>query len=114
MRVLVIDDNEDIAFLHCKLAEDCGCETRFCVSPLDALAVASEWQPHVILLDLAMPGIDGYKLAPKLREVSNGSVPRILLISGYVPDRLQMLESGIDGHVLKPVNLKQFKSLLPC
>jgi CheY-like chemotaxis protein len=112
MRVLVVDDNEDIAFLHCKLAEVCGCETRFSVSPLEALDVAGEWQPHVILLDLAMPGIDGYKLAPKLREVSNGSVPRILLISGYVPDEPQMLEAGIDGHLLKPVDLYHLNQIL--
>jgi CheY-like chemotaxis protein len=114
MRVLVIDDHEDSAFLLCELAKVCGCESRSCTIATIAVETVRGWQPHVILLDLAMPGIDGYQLAPKLRAASDRVLPHILLVSGYVPDRQKLAEGLIDGHLLKPVSLEQLKSLLPC
>jgi two-component system CheB/CheR fusion protein len=114
MRVLVIDDNEDVAFLLCELVRQCGCESRFCLLPEQAVEIAEQWQANVILLDLAMPGVDGYHLAPKLRAASNGTVPRILAVSGYRPDPERMAAATIDGHMLKPVRLEKLKELLPC
>ncbi len=114
MRVLIIDDNEDTAFLLSELSKLCGCESRYATIIAAAIDITREWQPNVILLDLAMPGIDGYQLAPILREVSDGVVPRILLVSGYVPDLKRIAEAKIDGHLLKPATLEQLKVWLQC
>jgi CheY-like chemotaxis protein len=114
MRVLVIDDNEDTAFLHCELAKACGCEARFCTIATVSVEVAREWQPNIIFLDLAIPDIDGYRLAPMLRDACNPNVPRILLISGYVPTPESLAAATIDGHLLKPASFEELQQLLPC
>jgi CheY-like chemotaxis protein len=114
MRVLVIDDNEDSAFLLCELAKVCGCESRFCTIATGAVDTAREWQPQVILLDLAMPGVDGYSLAPMLRGACGETLTRLILVSGYKPDREKLIAAMIDGHLLKPASLAQLKELLPC
>jgi CheY-like chemotaxis protein len=59
-----------------------------------------------------MPGIDGYKLAPRLRDVSIQAGTRIVLVSGYVPDKLRLALAGIDGHILKPVDFALIRQLL--
>jgi CheY-like chemotaxis protein len=114
MRVLVIDDNEDTAFLMARLTSMCGHESRFCTLPRQAIEFVHKWRPEVILVDLAMPEMDGYTLAPKLREASDGIVPRILLASGHVPDEEREASATIDGHLVKPVGLQQLRDLLPC
>ncbi len=117
MRVLVIDDNEGVAFLLCEQVKQCGCESRFCTIVVAAVDIAREWQPNVILLDLAMPAIDGYQLAPILRVASNGVAPRIFAVSGYKADPARLATAKIDGHISKPASLEQLKELLaasPC
>lgn len=108
----MIDDNEDSAFLMSELVKACGCEARFCTCPQTSLLVAREWQPQFVFLDLAMPAMNGYLLAPKLREAVNDAGLRIMLASGYLPDAALLAEARIDGHVLKPVALERLKELL--
>jgi CheY-like chemotaxis protein len=112
MRVLVIDDNQDSAFLMCELVKLCGYEARFCTCPEASILVAREWQPQFVFLDLAMPSMDGYSLAPKLREAVNGAGLRIVLASGYVPNAALLAAAKIDGHMLKPVALARLKGVL--
>ena len=114
MRVLVIDDNVDTAFMMSRLTSMCGHESRYCTLPRQAIEFVRGWRPEVILLDLAMPEMDGYTLAPKLRAASDGFVPRILLASGYVPDVEREARATIDGHLVKPVGLQQLRELLAC
>jgi two-component system response regulator ArlR len=67
MRVLVIDDNRDVAWCLAQLIKSCGHETAIAVTPADGLKLAQECRPDLIFLDLAMPGEDGYSLASNLR-----------------------------------------------
>ncbi len=112
MRVLVIDDKDDCAFLLGELVKSRGCASLYCTMPTQAIDIAKEWQPNVILLDLFMPGMDGYQLAPKLREVGHRVVPRIFLVSGCIPDREKLTAATIDGYLLKPVRLQEMTDLL--
>jgi CheY-like chemotaxis protein len=112
MRVLVIDDNEDTAFLFCSLVKVCGCESRFCTISSVAIDIAREWQPNVILLDLAMPGIEGYQLGPMLRAACNETLTLLVLVSGYKPDPEKLIKAMIDDHLLEPVSLEQLTELL--
>jgi CheY-like chemotaxis protein len=112
MRVLVIDDNEEAAFLLCQLVKSRGCDSRYCTVAVHAIDIARVWRPGVILLDLRMPGMDGYCLAPLLRAAIDEPVPRIILVSGYLPDHEQLAAATIDGYLLKPVRLQEMTELL--
>jgi CheY-like chemotaxis protein len=111
MRVLVIDDNRDVAWCLAQLIKSCGHETAIAVTPADGLRLAQERRPDMIFLDLAMPGEDGYTLASLLRDNGLANV-RIIAVSGY-QDSVQLRESaGIDQHLVKPVSLVVLKQLL--
>ena len=112
MRVLVIDDQEDSALLLYELAKACGWESRFCTISTRAVSIAREWQPHVILLDLAMPGIDGYQLAPLLRAACEDTLSLLVAVSGYRREPEKLFAARIAGHLLKPVRLEQLRQLL--
>jgi len=111
MRVLVIDDNRDVAWCLAQLIKSCGHETAIAVTPADGLRLAHERRPDLIFLDLAMPGEDGYSLASHLRHSGLRDV-RIIAVSGY-QDSVQARElAGIDQHFVKPVSLEMLKQLL--
>jgi len=111
MRVLVIDDNRDVAWCLAQLIKSCGHETAIAVTPADGLRLAHERRPDLIFLDLAMPGEDGYALATRLRDCELPGV-RIIAVSGY-QDSVQARElAGIDQHFVKPVSLEMLKQLL--
>lgn len=69
-----------------------------------ALAVAAELEPEAVLLDLGLPGVNGYQIARELRELL-GREPLLLALTGYKADRGRLEEAGFDGHLLKPTNL---------
>ena len=71
-----------------------------------ALALAGEFQPHFILLDIGMPGTDGHELARRLRGQQGGRRPVLIAVSGFTApeDRRRALEAGCDDHLPKPVD----------
>jgi CheY-like chemotaxis protein len=111
MRVLVIDDNRDVAWCLAQLIKSCGHETAIAVTPADGLRLAQERRPDLIFLDLAMPGEDGYSLASHLRHSGLASV-RIVAVSGYQDSVPRRESAGIDQHLVKPVSLDTLKQLL--
>jgi CheY-like chemotaxis protein len=112
MRVLIIDDTQDVAYLVSMLVKHCGHDTCVVNVPQDALDVARKWKPEFVFMDLAMPGMDGYAVARQLRQHGELNGARIVALSGYAPDGEKEQLSGIDGHVLKPISLTQLRSLL--
>ena len=111
MRILVIDDNSDVAWCFAQLIKQCGHEVSVAVTPAEGLRLALENRPEVVFLDLAMPGEDGYTLASRLRH---GGLPdvRIIAVSGYQDSVRERELAGIDQHVVKPVSLETLKRLL--
>jgi CheY-like chemotaxis protein len=105
-RVLVVDDNRDTAESLGELLSALGHEVRVAYDGAGALEVAaSGFGPEVALLDLGLPGMDGYQLAGALRE----RVPavRLIAITGYGQDqdRARASAAGFDRHLVKPVDL---------
>ncbi len=104
-RVLLIDDNQDAAeSLAMMLAAD-GHDVRTGFSAADALALAASWPPDVVLLDIGLPGMDGYEVARRLRA---GPAPmRLVALTGYgQPEDMQRsAAAGFDGHLVKPVSM---------
>jgi PAS domain S-box-containing protein len=103
-RVLVVDDNLDAANTLHLLLQSLGHETRIAHDGPTALAVADEFRPDVVLLDIGMPGMSGYEVARHLR--SRGQRPiKIVAITGWGTDadRARSSEAGFDIHLVKPV-----------
>ncbi len=113
LRVLVVDDLEDDTYITAKLLEMLGCSVRACNHAHRAVEVARQFEPHLILLDLAMPGQSGLEVAHALREAS---LPPFYLVAktGLVDGKhtQQCLNSGFRQVLVKPVSLEQFRPLL--
>src|SRR3954452_23338970 len=68
LRILVVEDNQDGAETMAVLLRAAGHESRIAFNGPDSLVAAEEFQPHVVLLDIGLPGIDGYEVSRRLRE----------------------------------------------
>ncbi|MGE5524063.1 MAG: ATP-binding protein, partial [Rhodospirillaceae bacterium] len=105
-RVLVVDDNTDAADSLGLLLKSLGHETRIVHDGHDALEVAAQFRPDIVLLDIGMPGLDGYEVAKRLRTLHRDYDVRIIAVTGWgqEADRRKSQEAGFDLHLVKPVN----------
>ena len=112
-RVLLVDDNEDAVELLAEGLEFLGYEVRTATDGPSAIRIAEQFHPQVGLLDIGLPGMDGYELARKLRPVlPSGS--RLIALSGYGQDsdRRASQEAGFELHLTKPVDLAELQRAL--
>lgn len=105
-RILIVDDDYNIAeLISLYLTKECF-ETKIVGDGEEALRVFPEFQPNLILLDLMLPGIDGYQVCREIRQQSN--VPIIMLSAkGEVFDKVLGLELGADDYIIKPFDSKE-------
>jgi CheY-like chemotaxis protein len=113
-RVLVIDDNEDAAEMLAWLVRSLGGEARTANNGRDGIVMASEFRPHVILLDIGMPEMDGYDVCRRLRGLLPPPSPFIVAITGWGQDRdkARALEAGFDAHLTKPADPEVLEQML--
>jgi CheY-like chemotaxis protein len=104
-RVLVVDDNVDAARALGLLVQSLGHETRVVYGGPQALSIAVDFRPDIVLLDIAMPGIDGYQVARRLRSLGQEPPPRIVAVTGFSQeaDREKSRSAGFDMHLVKPI-----------
>lgn len=114
LRVLVVDDNEDTANGMAKLLRLSGHTVRVAHSGPDAMAEARENGPQVVLLDIGLPGMDGYEVAVLLRKEEASKEAVIIAVSGYGEEqaRIRSDEAGFDHHLVKPVNFEKLLSVM--
>ena len=108
-RVLIVDDNVDAAVALGALLKIMGHETSVVHDGKAALdAVAGGFQPDIVLLDIGMPGLDGYEVARRLRAMHPGRSFRIAAVTGWgqPADRAKSKEAGFDLHLVKPVEME--------
>ena len=105
-RVLVVDDNIDAAVTLGHLLRSLGHEVQVVHDGATALKAADELRPDVVLLDIGMPGMDGYEVARRLRTAHKDRRFRIVAITGWGQDadRQRAKEAGFDVHLVKPVD----------
>ena len=105
-RILIVDDDYNIAeLISLYLTKECF-ETKIVGEGEEALRVFPEFQPNLILLDLMLPGIDGYQVCRELRSTSQ--VPIIMLSAkGEIFDKVLGLELGADDYMIKPFDSKE-------
>jgi CheY-like chemotaxis protein len=117
-RVLVVDDNRESVETLSMLLRLKGHDTRVAQDGEEAIAVADDYQPHVVVLDLSLPGMDGYEIARKLRERPYGAKLVLVALTGWTGQdvRDKAAAAGFDFHLLKPVdwpNLEQVLNTAP-
>jgi PAS domain S-box-containing protein len=113
-RVLVVDDNVDVAASFSMYLRSGGHDVRIAHNGPAALEAAKEFQPEVVLLDIGLPKMDGYEVARRLREQSEGKNSLLVAVTGYgqEEDRRQAEEAGFDAHLVKPADLTALRRLL--
>jgi signal transduction histidine kinase/CheY-like chemotaxis protein len=106
VRVLVVDDNVDIAELLSEALQGEGFETAVAHDGRTALALWPSYAPHAAVLDVGLPALDGYELAKALRA-EHGASPILIAATGYGQDkdRLRAVDAGFDCHFVKPVSV---------
>jgi PAS domain S-box-containing protein len=114
LRILVVDDNVDMAGSLARLLEQAGHTTTTAHDGHAALAAARDFHPQVILLDIGLPGLDGYSVASALRREPELAGVRLVAISGYgaAEDRDRTKAAGFDHHLVKPVDFGQLTSVI--
>jgi K+-sensing histidine kinase KdpD/CheY-like chemotaxis protein len=114
LRVLVVEDNADTASAMSQLLAQSGCDTKVAHDGPAALEAASGFRPQTVLLDIGLPGLDGYEVARRLRADSRHAGLRLIAISGYgqAQDQQRSKEAGFDHHLIKPVDYRALMGLL--
>ncbi len=114
LRVLVVEDNVDAADSLSMLLRLYGHDVQVARTGPTALEMASASRPDVVLLDIGLPGMDGYQVARHLRARPEFEGVLICALTGYTPsdaDRLRHQESGFDHYFVKPVSLEKLSEL---
>lgn len=114
LRVLIVDDLVDAAESMALLLRKFGHEVRTVYDGISALSAAEEFFPDVVLLDLALPKLDGFQVATRLRQSPQMQRVCLIALSGYgrESDIARSKQVGCDYHLLKPANFDDLQMLL--
>ena len=112
-RILVVDDSVDSAETLGELLKIWGHEVRLAHDGPGAVAAARDYRPEVVLLDIGLPGMDGFAVAAQLRKEGIGG-RMLIALTGYgeKQDRDKAQEVGFDHHLLKPIDPDTLQKLL--
>src|SRR5262249_38652949 len=113
-RILIVDDNEDSAESMALLLQLDEHQVQMAHDGLTALKLAQSFQPDIILLDIGLPGMNGYDVARRLRAQSDTSGAQLIALTGYgqEEDQQRSKEAGFDYHLVKPVEPETLQALL--
>jgi CheY-like chemotaxis protein len=113
-RVLVVDDNRDGATSLAMMLRLLGDEVRTAHDGLEAIEVAEQFRPEVILMDVGMPRLNGLDATRRIREQEWGQGIAIIALTGWGQngDRERSRQAGCNGHLVKPVNLPDLEKVL--
>ena len=108
-RILVIEDTEDNRQIVGDLLSSAGYETIEAVDGLEGVATAEREQPDLILMDIQLPGIDGYEATRRIRRIPALATVPIIAVTSYAlsGDEAKTREAGCDGYVAKPYSPRQ-------
>jgi len=113
--ILVVDDNEAAAMGLSKLLSHLGHTTSVAHSGAQALDIFEVFKPDVVLLDIGLPDMTGYKVAERLRAVNQGRpLPTLIALTGYgqEEDKALARTAGFDHHLTKPVSIAEVQHVL--
>jgi CheY-like chemotaxis protein len=113
VRILVVDDDADTTKGFCQLLAALGYSSQGVTDANLALQAARDFQPHVVALDLAMPGQDGFAIMRQIRSDPAIRHTIIVVTSGYCrdTDRARAFEAGADHFLAKPLSLEKLREI---
>lgn len=113
-RVLVVDDNKDAGESLSEVLRMFGHPVTLAFDPVQALEIAEGAMPDVAILDIGLPGMDGYELAVRLRKLDKAGRCRLIALSGYGQDqdRERSTRAGFEAHMIKPVDIAALALLI--
>lgn len=113
-RILVVDDNRDSADSLEMVLQFLGADVQVAYDGPSALEACRVYRPAVVFLDIGMPGMNGYEVAERLRQTSEGAGAALIALSGWgqKDDLRRSEEAGFDCHLVKPVDLDALQALL--
>ena len=114
LRVLVVDDNRAAADMLNMVVKMLGNEARTAYDGVEAVAEAEKFRPHVILMDLGMPHMDGFEAARRIRQHDWGENIVLVALTGWgqEKDRQETMAAGFDQHLVKPAEPSELQQLL--
>ena len=114
LHVLVVDDNRDAADSLCLLLRLWGYEARAAYDGPSGLTAAGAYRPHCLFLDLGLPGLDGFGLARRVRELAGLEGVKLIALSAYSGDPYlrQALDAGFHHYLVKPADPQDLGRLL--
>jgi PAS domain S-box-containing protein len=113
-RILIVEDNDDARDSLRLLLESLGHQVMAAADGHQGVALALEREPDVMLVDLGLPGLDGFEVARAVRASALGKTARLIALTGYgqAGDRRRSAEAGFDAHLVKPVSPAALVSML--
>ena len=114
LHVLVVEDNPDIRTTTVGLLRDFGCVVDSAEDGLSGLAALDRAIPDVALVDIGMPGLDGYEVARRIRARPDTRRLRVIALTGFgqEDDRHRAIEAGFDAHLVKPIDFEQLAKVV--
>jgi two-component system CheB/CheR fusion protein len=112
--VLIVEDNADSAESMALLARSWGHKVEVAADGPAALILAKRFQPQAAVVDIGLPGMDGYALARRLRQSSKHRELYLVAMTGYgrEEDRRAARAAGFDAHLVKPADMDELQELL--
>ena len=113
-RVLIVEDNQDAGEMYRMLIELAGHEVLLAENGAMGLEMFKSTRTDIALVDIGLPGMDGYEIARRLRAEPNGAGVFLVALTGYgsASDRDRSRQAGFDLHLLKPVDPEKLRSVL--
>lgn len=113
-RVLIVEDNVDNFELVRFLLERAGYQVLSAVNGLDGVETARREQPDLVLMDISMPEMDGWKATAQMKaEETTRHIPVLALTAHTLPsERKRAIDAGCDGYISKPINVASFEKLV--
>ena len=113
-RILVVEDNLDAVHSLVLLLRDLGHQVEYAINGYAALDLARRFRPDFVLLDLGLPGLDGFEVCSRLKCEPGLESTRFIAVTGYAQDehRMRSIAAGCEHHIVKPVSPKFLYSLL--
>ncbi len=114
LRILIVDDNHDSAATLAMLVRLWGCDVATAYNGQEALQIAVERPPQVMLLDLGLPGMDGFEVIRHVQQLEPLQNVRVVALTGYggEDDRRRTAEAGFHHHFVKPTDPQELRTLL--